>query len=62
MGQRTNLLLQVEDRSGARLNRLNHLQWGYLVLPPTPENHFPVLDADEARMANRGELLFEVGM
>ena len=29
MGQRTNLLLQVEGRSGARLNRLYHLQWGY---------------------------------
>ena len=29
MGQRTNLLLQVEDRSGARLNRVYHLQWGY---------------------------------
>ena len=29
MGQRTNLLLQVEGRSGARLNRVYHLQWGY---------------------------------
>ena len=29
MGQRTNLLLQVEGRSGARLNRMYHLQWGY---------------------------------
>ena len=29
MGQRTNLLLQVEGRSGARLNRLYHLHWGY---------------------------------
>ena len=45
MGQRTNLLLQVEGRSGARLNRVYHLQWGYSALSPTPENHFPVLDA-----------------
>ena len=29
MGQRTNLLLQIEGRSGARLNRVYHLQWGY---------------------------------
>ena len=29
MGQRTNLLLQVEGRSKARLNRVYHLQWGY---------------------------------
>ena len=29
MGQRTDLLLQVEGRSGARLNRVYHLQWGY---------------------------------
>lgn len=29
MGQRTNLLLQVEGRSGARLNKVYHLQWGY---------------------------------
>ena len=29
MGQRTNLLLQVEGRSGARLNRVYHLQWDY---------------------------------
>lgn len=29
MKQRTNLLLQVEGRSGARLNRVYHLQWGY---------------------------------
>ena len=29
MGQRTNFLLQVEGRSGARLNRVYHLQWGY---------------------------------
>lgn len=29
MGQRTHLLLQVEGRSGARLNRVYHLQWGY---------------------------------
>ena len=29
MGQRTNLLLQVEGRGGARLNRVYHLQWGY---------------------------------
>ena len=29
MGQRTNLILQIEGRSGARLNRVYHLQWGY---------------------------------
>ena len=29
MGQRTNLLLQVEGRRGARLNKVYHLQWGY---------------------------------
>ena len=29
MGQRTNLLLQIEGRSGARLNKVYHLQWGY---------------------------------
>ena len=29
MGQRTNLLLQIEGRSGARLNKVDHLQWGY---------------------------------
>jgi hypothetical protein len=29
MGQRTNLLLQVEGCSGARLNKVYHLQWGY---------------------------------
>lgn len=29
MGQRTNLLLQIEGRSGAKLNRVYHLQWGY---------------------------------
>ena len=29
MGQRTNFLLQVEGRSGARLNRVYHFQWGY---------------------------------
>ena len=29
MGQRTNILLQIEGHSGARLNRVYHLQWGY---------------------------------
>lgn len=29
MGQRTNVLLQIEGRSGARLNKVYHLQWGY---------------------------------
>ena len=29
MEQRTNLLLQVEGRNGARLNKIYHLQWGY---------------------------------
>ncbi|MCR4874051.1 MAG: hypothetical protein K5885_10985 [Bacteroidales bacterium] len=29
MGQRTNILLQIEGRSGARLNKVYHLQWGY---------------------------------
>jgi hypothetical protein len=29
MGQRTNLLLQIEGRDGARLNKVYHLQWGY---------------------------------
>ena len=29
MGQRTNFLFQVDGRSGARLNRVYHLQWGY---------------------------------
>ena len=29
MGQRTQLLLQIEGRSGARLNKVYHLQWGY---------------------------------
>ena len=29
MGQRTNLLLQIEARSGARLNKVYHLQWGH---------------------------------
>ena len=34
MGQRTNLLLQIEGRSGARLNRVYHLQWGYRKILP----------------------------
>ena len=29
MGQRTIILLQIEGRSGARLNKVYHLQWGY---------------------------------
>lgn len=29
MGQRTQLLLQIEGRSGARLNKVYHLQLGY---------------------------------
>ena len=29
MGQRTNILLQIEGRCGARMNRVYHLQWGY---------------------------------
>ena len=29
MGQRTQLLLQIEWRSGVRLNKVYHLQWGY---------------------------------
>lgn len=29
MGQRTQLLLQIEGRSGARLNKVYHLQFGY---------------------------------
>ena len=34
MGQRTNLLLQIEGRSGARLNKVYHLQWGYRKILP----------------------------
>lgn len=34
MGQRTNILLQIEGRSGARLNRVYHLQWGYYKYMP----------------------------
>lgn len=34
MGQRTNILLQIERRSGARLNRVYHLQWGYYKYMP----------------------------
>ena len=29
MGQRTNLLLSMENKDGARLNKAYHLQWGY---------------------------------
>lgn len=29
MGQRTNLLLSTENKAGARLNKVYHLQWGY---------------------------------
>ena len=29
MGQRTNLLLSMENKAGARLNRVYHLHWGY---------------------------------
>jgi len=29
MGQRTKILLQIEGHSGAHLNRVYHLQWGY---------------------------------
>ena len=29
MGQRTNLLLSMENKAGARLNKVYHLQWGY---------------------------------
>lgn len=34
MGQRTNILLQIEGRSGSRLNRVYHLQWGYYKYMP----------------------------
>ena len=34
MGQRTNILLQIEGRSGARLNCVYHLQWGYYKYMP----------------------------
>lgn len=34
MGQRTNILLQIEGRSGARLKRVHHLQWGYYKYMP----------------------------
>ena len=29
MGQRTNLLLSMENKAGARLNKVYHFQWGY---------------------------------
>ena len=29
MGQRTQLLVQIEGRSGGRLNKVYHLQWGH---------------------------------
>jgi len=29
MGQRTNILLSIENKAGARLNKVYHLQWGY---------------------------------
>ena len=28
MGQRTNILLQIEARNGSHLNQVYHLQWG----------------------------------
>ena len=39
MGQRTNILLQIEGRSGARLNRVYHLQWGYRKYMPMAYLH-----------------------
>ena len=39
MGQRTNILLQIEGRSGARLNRVCHLQWGYRKYMPMAYLH-----------------------
>ena len=34
MGQRTNLLLSTENKAGARLNKVYHLQWGYGKIMP----------------------------
>ena len=34
MGQRTNLLLSMENKAGARLNKVYHLQWGYGKIMP----------------------------
>lgn len=34
MGQRTNILLQIAGRSGARLNRVYRLQWGFYKYMP----------------------------
>lgn len=39
MGQRTNIFLQIEGRSGARLNRVYHLQWGYYKYMPMAFMH-----------------------
>jgi hypothetical protein len=50
MGQRTNILLQIEGRSGARLNRVYHLHWGYTNICLWPfSTSFPVNTSDEAR-------------
>lgn len=34
MGQRTNILLSMENKEGARLNKVYHLQWGYGKIMP----------------------------
>ena len=34
MGQRTNILLSLENKEGARLNKVYHLQWGYGKIMP----------------------------
>ena len=34
MGQRTNLLLSMENKAAARLNKVYHLQWGYGKIMP----------------------------
>lgn len=34
MGQRTNILLSIENKDGARLNKVYHLQWGYGKIMP----------------------------
>lgn len=40
MGQRTNLLLSMENKAGARLNKVYHLQWGYRKRLPMAFLHF----------------------
>lgn len=40
MGQRTNILLQIEGRSGAHLNHVYHLQWGCYKYMPMAFLHF----------------------